>query len=414
MACQWQDEQTGGHCPTLVSHFTGTDRKWFTFTNGAHIDSLDPETYNRWYDFLQLYVAHRAPIVNAAVTRAAAPVIYQGAMGVDNPVTFPPDPIQTIPTYPEALAAFERLPQVRVLFDNGAGASPLGNKTAGDPYPGYEASFPTLPVPGTTARPWYLGTNGTLTDQAPARQALDGYTSDAKALPPTDYTGNTGGGGLWAQASAWQWNWKPNPPGTAVAYVSAPLASTTTVVGAGALRLWVRSSTPDVDLQATVSEVRPDGNETFVQNGWLRASERKLDTTSSNLLKVVIPLYYEGHAYRAGSRIRVTVAAPNGTQPIWAFNDTQPKGTAQVAIAHSAKMPSSLLLPVVPGVAVPTGLPACQSLRNEPCRPYVALANRAAPASTTQAKRKAAKRRRAAARRRRAARRRAHRPRFTG
>jgi predicted acyl esterase len=162
----------------------------------------------------------------------------------------------------------------------------------------------------------------------------------------------------------------------------------------------VRSSTPDVDLQATVSEVSPDGNETFVQNGWLRASERKLDTTSSNLLaqpstplepvlsmraadarpmpknrfvKVVIPLYYEGHAYRAGSRIRVTIAAPNGTQPIWAFNDTQPKGTAQVAIAHSSKMPSSLLLPVVPGVAVPTGLPACQSLRNEPCRPYVPL-----------------------------------------
>jgi hypothetical protein len=33
--------------------------------------------------------------------------------------------------------------------------------------------------------------------------------------------------------------------------------------------------------------------------------------------------------------------------------------------------------PVVPGENVPTGLPACPSLRNEPCRPYVALANRA-------------------------------------
>jgi hypothetical protein len=54
MACQWEDEQTGGHCPALVSHFTGTGKKWFTFTNGAHIDSLDPETLNRWYDFLEL------------------------------------------------------------------------------------------------------------------------------------------------------------------------------------------------------------------------------------------------------------------------------------------------------------------------------------------------------------------------
>ena len=62
MACQWQDEQTGGHCPELVRKFTGTNQKWFTFTNGAHIDSLDPDTYNRWYDFLQLYVARQAPI----------------------------------------------------------------------------------------------------------------------------------------------------------------------------------------------------------------------------------------------------------------------------------------------------------------------------------------------------------------
>ena len=40
---------------------------------------------------------------------------------------------------------------------------------------------------------------------------------------------------------------------------------------------WIRSSARDVDLQATVSEVRPDGMETFVQSGWLRASARKLD-----------------------------------------------------------------------------------------------------------------------------------------
>src|SRR5439155_20521713 len=82
MACQFQDEQTGGHCPALVAHFTGTDKEWFTFTNGAHIDSLDPETYNRWYDFLELYVARRAPIVNQALTRAAAPLTYQAAMGL--------------------------------------------------------------------------------------------------------------------------------------------------------------------------------------------------------------------------------------------------------------------------------------------------------------------------------------------
>src|SRR3954467_4042571 len=41
MACQWTDEKPGGHCPTLAEHFGGTSRKWFTFTNGTHVDSLD-------------------------------------------------------------------------------------------------------------------------------------------------------------------------------------------------------------------------------------------------------------------------------------------------------------------------------------------------------------------------------------
>src|SRR5207302_10451430 len=82
MACQWEDEQTGGHCADLAEHFSGTTKKWFTFTNGAHIDSLDPATFDRWYDFLELYVAKQAPAENAAVINAAAPVIYDEAMGL--------------------------------------------------------------------------------------------------------------------------------------------------------------------------------------------------------------------------------------------------------------------------------------------------------------------------------------------
>jgi hypothetical protein len=90
---------------------------------------------------------------------------------------------------------------------------------------------------------------------------------------------------------------------------------------------------------------------------------------------VVIPLYYEGHAYRKGSRIRLILAAPNGQQPIWSFKQTEPKGTANVSIAFSKSMPSSVILPVVPGVSVPTGYPPCPSLRNEPCRKYKPFKN---------------------------------------
>jgi predicted acyl esterase len=405
MACQWEDEQTGGHCADLAEHFTGTEHKWFTFTNGAHIDSIDPNTLNRLDDFLELYVAHQAPIENKPILDAIAPIVYQSAMGLPqgDRVTLPSDPVQEKNKYTEALSAFTALPEVRVLFDNGAGTSPTGNTTPGNPYPGFEQSFSAFPVPGTTARSWYLGPEGALDEEPATSDGVDSYTSDAGATPLTDYTGSAGPGGLWGVASQWQWNWVQPPAGSAVSYVSAPLTTDTTAVGGGAVNLWVKSSTPDVDLQATVSEVRPDGNETFVQNGWIRASERKLATTSENMFQetpnsvtpiptflasdvqpmpagefvpVTIPLYFEGHAYRAGSHIRITISAPNGTQPVWSFSETQPEGaTANVSIAFGPGMPASLTLPIVPGVNVPTGLPPCPSLRNEPCRLYQAFAN---------------------------------------
>ena len=402
LACQWQDEQTGGHCANLVRQFTGTKKKWFTFTNGAHIDSLDPATYTRWYDFLQLYVANIAPGELAAGSLAAAPVIYNQAMGISNSaVVLPPDPIWAQPTYDGALAAFESLPQVRVLFDNGAGKGPAMAGQAGDPYASYEGNFATFPVPGTTARTWFFGPSGALTD-AQSGKEIDSYTANPRALPLADFTGGTGGGGLWGNAGSWSWNWKPNPDGTAVAYVSAPLAKDTTVVGAGAVTAWVRSSTPDVDLQATVSEVDAAGKETFVQNGWMRASERRLATGDKTLFghpstqlepvpsftsrdaapmprgaftKVVIPLYYQGHTYRAGTRLRITIAAANGTQPVWSFNEAIPRtGTSTVSIALSPSMPSSVVLPVVPGVTA-AAQPTCGSLRSQPCRTYVPLMN---------------------------------------
>jgi hypothetical protein len=97
---------------------------------------------------------------------------------------------------------------------------------------------------------------------------------------------------------------------------------------------------------------------------------------NGQFVQVAIPLYYQGHVYRAGSRIRVTVAAPNGAQPVWSFSQTVPAGaTDTVDIAFSPTQPSFLVLPVIPGLQAPTSLPPCPSLRNEPCRPYTPLTN---------------------------------------
>jgi len=303
-------------------------------------------------------------------------------------VTLPPDPIQQQPTYEGALAAFEALEPVRILFDNGAGGS-----SPGQPYPGFERSFPSFPVPGTTGRTWFFSGPDELSDERPAAKSLSAFDWDPAATPPTNFTGNTSSGGLWNALPDYEWAQRPD--GTAVSHLTEPLAEDVTVVGAGAVRLWIRSSTPNVDLQATISEVRPDGKESFVQGGWLRGNERRLDRRKSEPLEpvlslrksdvrplpadrfvpVTIPLYYEGHAYRAGSRIRVTISAPNGDQPIWAFAKTNPKRDAEVAIRSSERKPSRLSLPIVEGLGVPTQLPPCPGLRGEPCRDYQPITN---------------------------------------
>ena len=132
-----------------------------------------------------------------------------------------------------------------------------------------------------------------------------------------------------------------------------------------------------------------------MQNGYLRGDASKLTPGSTPLqasqtlrksdliplrpntwTHVTIPLYYEGHAYRAKSRIRVIIGSIGGNQPIWSFARPTATGTAKVTIGYSSTMNSRLTLPVVPGIAVPTPLPAnCNALRGEPCRSYAPLTN---------------------------------------
>ena len=157
----------------------------------------------------------------------------------------------------------------------------------------------------------------------------------------------------------------------------------------------MKSAKPAVDLQATITEVRPDGQEVYVQNGYLRGDASALTPGSTPLQSsltlrrsqlrplspnrwthVTIPLYFEGHAYRAGSRIRVIIGSIGGNQPIWSFAQPDSRGTAAVTVGYSAAMDSRLTLPVVGAVTVPTARPAdCHALRGEPCRSYAPFTN---------------------------------------
>ena len=406
MACQWQDEQTGGHCPTLAQRMTGTDKKWFTFTNGVHTDSLDPETFVEMFKFLSIYVAERSPITNAVVLNATAPVIYQTAFGVPETdlITLPLDDLleQLLTlSYAQAKANFEAQPQVRVLFNNGA--NPGLTSQPGSPGASFEMTFDSFPPPQAEARSWYFGADETMRDAPPPAAVTHSFVADPWPDPLTNFAGGTAGGGLWGNRSQWSWDWRGRADDTSLSYLTEPLVADHVVVGSGAVEFWARSQADDVDFQVTISEVDANGNETFVQGGWVRGSLRAMATDADNpwklvptetqrfltlreadrrpmpddeFTKVVVPIYFHGHPYRAGTRIRVVISAPNGDQPIWSFEHPQPaSGTTTVDVQHGAASPGRLVLPVIAGATAPAGQPECGVLRNQPCRPFAPTVN---------------------------------------
>ena len=116
-----------------------------------------------------------------------------------------------------------------------------------------------------------------------------------------------------------------------------------------------------------------------MQSGWLRASERKLDRKKSTLLEPVLSLrkrdaaplpegpLRQGHdpALLRGPRLPQGLADPGddrraGRRPagLGVRRGRAHQARPTVAVAHSPKMPSRLLLPVVPGVEAPTGAAA--------------------------------------------------------
>jgi uncharacterized protein len=389
IAGSWQDEETGSHFADMLDDFAPSTPLRAIVMNGVHADSFGPTVLSQWIEFLDIYVAHTVPAVSP-VKRAVADALLAQTFGAGAKLA--PDRFAGRTDYDAVRSEFAAEPRVQVLFDVGAGSAP------GAAVPAFSTTATAWPLPGTVATTLQLGNRGTLAPKPPASKPATGadeFDYDPGAYPPTSASAER------FNRLAPSYDWKPVPAGKAVAYVSDPLPADTVMAGTASADLWIRATAPDVDLEVTITEVRPDGQETYVQSGWLRASQRKLDERkSSELLPVQthaepdaaplprgrftlvrVPIYPFAHAFRAGSRIRVVVQPPGGNRPAWAFAATTYDHPVTVEVAHSSARPSRIVLPVVPGIAVPTPLPACGTLRGQPCRVYEALDD--APAGQT-------------------------------
>ncbi|MSO59937.1 MAG: CocE/NonD family hydrolase [Ilumatobacteraceae bacterium] len=374
LAGAWQDEQTGGHFATMLDQFTSAPQLYVYLVNGLHTESLvSTGIFPRLVEFLDLYVARKNPSLTAA--KLVAPLLASTIIGV-NGVDFGPDRFIG-KSYEEALSAYEAEPRVHVLFEEGS----ADGVASGSASPRWISAFESWPIPQAIATTWYLGDDKTLTPDLPdPSDKSDSYKADPKSIAQTFYKDS---GSIWKAGVKWDWPY--NTDGTAATFTSAPLAETTVIAGSGSADLFIQSSTPDTDLEVTVSEIRPDGQEMYVQSGWLRASHRVLDTEQSTVLRPVqghyekdaaplpanewtsvrVEIFPFAHAFRAGSRLRINIDAPGGNRAEWEFLTISDGETVQ--IAHGADHPSGIVLSVVTGIEVPVAYPKC-ILRGQPCR----------------------------------------------
>jgi len=283
----------------------------------------------------------------------------------------------------KAKADFRKDPRVRLMMDNGA-AIPASPGAIGA---SWELGFDSWPIRQVRSVSYFIDANGKLRPSKPRKASRAAYVGDPDARPEQTITD----GSEWAAQP--NYNWTPLVDGKGLGFTSAPLAKDMVIAGPSSMDLYLKSSARDTDLQVTLTEVRPDGKETLVQSGWLRASHRKLGRGSTALdpkpthLKrdarnlprgkftlVRVPIFPVAHAFRKGSKIRVNIQAPGGDRQIWKF-DTIEDGSTRNVIAGGVGFASKLVLPVIPGVKAKKPLPAPTALRGQPSRDYVPASN---------------------------------------
>lgn len=385
IAGAWQDEQTGGHWSEMLGDFPADVPLRVTGQNGTHTDSLDPDVISRQLEFLDFYVARKIPKI-APAARGAAPQIWQVLTGVSG-VSLPADRFDDFTSYKSALKAYEAEPRVRILWENGA----KPGEVAGAPMPATESTAKSWPIPTAKARTFYLGSDGSLGDKRDSSTSSLTFNYEPDARPRKTYEGD--GGGVWKADAVY--NWVPLDSASSLSWVSSPLSRNLAIAGPGSVDLTFASTAADTDIEVTLTEVRPDGNERYVQSGWLRASHRALDNAKSTEIdprqthtkadasplipgkatNLRVALFPVAHVFKAGSRVRISVQAPGGNRTLWTFETIKPNGPTRNSVGIGGVKASRLVLSQVKSPkGLPTALAPCPSLRAQPCRTYVAPA----------------------------------------
>jgi putative CocE/NonD family hydrolase len=283
-----------------------------------------------------------------------------------------------------AANGFEDTPKVQLWMDvTSAGAPNASDDELERAQPGWVVELPSLPIP-VEAVTLSLGAWGALTTGPPTQSGRPVYV----ALPgPILNNGVFGAitGGAGGPLSEETWDSVPVLHGGALTFTTAPFTQTVMLSGSASLNLWISSLAPDTDVQATLTEVRPDGQEQYVQRGWLSVVQRAIDPALStplrpvhrqtlNALEILEPgvpvearveINKFTHVFRPGSSLRLIIDAPSGTGD-WTFGAVA--GTPNT-IWCGPDHPSALVVGLLSTEPAPVGYSAPNTVVGQPCRP---------------------------------------------
>lgn len=330
----WQDEQTGSRIggvlePGGLLSVLGLENTWTVMSNGNH-------------DLTWGHPLHSELLVE----------FYEHYLrGVDN--------------------GWEDTPRVQILHE----------LDATEVQPSWITAFNTIPEPQATAL--YLRESGVLAT-APPTTAEDG---DSYVYPVLSTATNPLPGSADILHQLWR---LPAPDQGRVVFTTPTLEEDVQLLGSASLDLWLSSTANDTDIQATITEVRPDGQEVYVARGWLRASKRALDASRSTAtrpfqlhtedsVEMLVPneatlmrleIFPFAHRFRAGSALRLIIDGPVATTGDWgAFLNPTPSVNT---VLHDPEHPTKLVVGVMKDDQQrPAALP-CGALANQPCRTSIA------------------------------------------
>jgi uncharacterized protein len=379
----WQDEQTGPYFFLLFDKFVNAPALRVTVTNGVHIDGFGPHQLLEWHTFLELFVAKRVPLDPVKLRNVSA-LLYTAFF--QSPLTLPAARFSNQPSYADALAAWKAEPPFDVRFESGTGRA----NDLGAPETTFGHRFKSWPPTETSPIELHLQRGARLGAVPPVENA----SSSEFTLDPL--AGATGvlavNGNVWDKRP--NYNWVQPRVGQAAVFEGEVLTADMVLYGTASFDLFIKSPVDDADLEVTFSEVRPDGQEMYIQSGWLRASHRQPGPKSTPLWPAQTLLEKDlsalpidqwtqmrigtaafAHVMRAGSRIRVSIDTPGGVRADWRFALKTFPQMVTYQIGHDVTHDSRIVLPRILGVPVSTPLPACPSLRGQPCRPHVPAQN---------------------------------------